>query len=111
VEAKQLAKVYLEDIDIWSRAGRGVLAHNGKFWYPIQLIQYQEADKSWLVRWWRGCSFEPDSSGMVTIAPRLTSTVPELDIVDSLWGDQVGRQKIQVSTHIIKKTSGDNLRN
>jgi len=91
----------LEDIDIWSRAGRGALARNGEFWYPIRLIQYLEADKSWLVRWWRGCSFEPDSSGMVTIAPGSTSTVPELDIVDSLWGDRVGRRKIRVSTHII----------
>jgi len=99
---------FLEVIDISSRAGRGALAHKGEFWYPVRLIQYQAADKSWLVRWWRGCSFEPDSSDRKTIAPGSVSAVPELDIVDSLWGDRVGRRKTRVSAHIvIKMTNGD----
>jgi hypothetical protein len=89
----------LEDIDLWSRAGHGALGHIGELWYPIRLIQYHGAEKSWLVRWWRGCSFELDSS---TITPRSFSTLPEPDIVDSLWGDRVGRWKIRISIHTIK---------
>ena len=80
---------------IWGRPGRGGLARIGEFWYPVRLIE-SHADEKWLVRWWRGCSFDPDNTGTVTVAPGSITAVPEDDIVDSLWGDRGGRRKIRV---------------
>jgi hypothetical protein len=101
VSVQMLGYLFLGCIDIWSRPGRGALALLGDFWYPVRLIQYQEGDRSWLVCWWRGCSNEPDTSGRATITPGSISAVPEQDIVDSLWGDRVGRRQIRVSSDII----------
>jgi len=90
--------LFWDYVNKWSRAGRGALARNGEFWYPVRVIQYQTAEKSWLVRWWRGCSFEPK---MTDIHPGSISAVPEPDIVDSLWGDRVGRRNIRVRIECI----------
>jgi hypothetical protein len=79
-----------------NRVGRGALAHSGDFWYPVRLIQYKEKEKSWLVRWWRGCSF--DAPDPLALAGMITA-VSESDIVDSLWRDRMGRRKIRVSAH------------
>ena len=69
------------------RVGRGALARIGNFWYPIRLIQYKEKEKVWLVRWWRGCSFEaPESLALVGSI----TAVSESDIVDSLMGRSNG---------------------
>ena len=65
-----------------------------EFWYPVRLIQYNEKEKEWSVRWWRGCDFGP------SLAPAVASgsitSVKECDIVDSLWGDRTARRAIRV---------------
>ena len=47
------------------------LARVGDFWYPVRLIQYKEKEKSWLVRWWRGCSFVAPGISADKIDPTL----------------------------------------
>jgi hypothetical protein len=79
-----------------SRAGRAGLARNGDFWYPVRLLQYNEKDKTWSVRWWRGCTFEPTSESS-TAAPGSIIQINETDLVDSLWGDRMARRAIRVS--------------
>jgi len=75
-----------------SRSGRGALAHVGDSWYPVRLIQYKEAERTWLVRWWRGCFIEPLGSTV----PGSITAISESDVVDSLWGDRMGRRKVRV---------------
>ena len=79
---------------MWHRAGRGGLARNGDFWYPVRLIQYEKTEKTWLVRWWRGCSFEV----LGTVSAGSITAVSELDVVDSLWRDRISRRKVRVCT-------------
>jgi len=85
-------------IHIWNRAGRGGLAKNGDFWYPIRLIDHKKAEKVWFVRWWRECRFEAPNA----VAPGSISAVSESEIVDSLWGDQKERRKIRVRIHVLR---------
>ena len=77
--------------------GRGGLARNGDFWYPVRLIDHKEPEKVWLVRWWRECQFEQPS----TVLPGSITAVAESDIVDSLWGDRTARRKIRVRIYVL----------
>jgi hypothetical protein len=81
----------------WNRAGCGGLVWNGDFWYPVHLIDHEEPEKVWLVRWWRDCQFEQPS----TIVPGSSTAIAESDVVDSLWGDRTARRKICVRIHVL----------
>jgi len=39
------------------RAGLGALVRRGTYWYPARLVQFDENELAWTVRWWRGCKF------------------------------------------------------
>jgi hypothetical protein len=74
------------------RAGLGALVRRWTYWYPVRLIQFDENQLVWTVRWWRGCKFaEPG------IEPDSTTTVNLDDIVDSLWMNRTQRRAIRVS--------------
>ncbi|TFK32445.1 hypothetical protein BDQ12DRAFT_773402 [Crucibulum laeve] len=86
MEERTRIKKPLED-RLWS--GRGALALNGEYWYPVHLI-HKELDQ-WNVRWWRDNIFLNND-----ILPGQTSLVKVADLVDSLWMDRKTRRKIQL---------------
>jgi hypothetical protein len=74
------------------RAGLGALVRRGTYWYPVCLIQFDENQLVWTVRWWRGCKFaEPG------IELDSTTTVNLDDIVDSLWMNRTQCWAVRVS--------------
>lgn len=78
------------------RAGMGALAQNGKFWYPVRLIERTlKPIRQWTVRWWRGCEFDLKSQ-VYNVNPDDISIVPEDLIVDALWMDQSARRQVRV---------------
>jgi len=81
-----------------SRAGRGGLARNGEFWYPVRLMQHHEKEQTWSVRWWKGCDFGVSPTSTTIIPGSITQT-QEVDIVDSLWGERTARRAIRVRSH------------
>lgn len=78
-------------LDVRLRRGTGALARHGNFWYPVRLIHKEEDGNHWRVKWWRGCNFK-----IPGIEPGSVTTVPSVDLVDSLWQDQVARRKTRV---------------
>ena len=80
--------------DMHYRAGKGALAHHGKFWYPVRLVQLQDGPvRAWKVVWWRDCAF-------LDAPPDPAVPVPESRLVDELWGDQASRRSIRVSKFV-----------
>ncbi|KAJ7580069.1 hypothetical protein C8J56DRAFT_795369, partial [Mycena floridula] len=73
--------------------GKGVLARNGTFSYPVRLIQYFEATDEWELVWWWGCEFHRTSTFG---SPGGRSRVSTKCIVDELWGDLSGRHNIRL---------------
>ena len=68
--------------------GKGVLIKLGPlYYYPGRLIHFNQETRSWKVEMWRGIHNE--YAGRILDAPVST-------IVDGLWQDAHGRQKIQV---------------
>ncbi|KAF8833214.1 hypothetical protein BDN67DRAFT_986172 [Paxillus ammoniavirescens] len=45
------------------RAGKGALVRQGKYWYPVRLIQFDAHQSGWLVRWWCLCKFPGEHPG------------------------------------------------
>jgi len=74
------------------RSGCGALARQGDYWYPVRLIQPNETQTKWSVRWWKHCEFVANG-----VEPGSITSVPTIDIVDALWMDRTGRRKIRVS--------------
>ncbi|KAJ7572400.1 hypothetical protein C8J56DRAFT_1068918 [Mycena floridula] len=73
--------------------GKGVLARNGTFSYPVRLIQYFEDTDEWELVWWWGCEFHRTSTFG---SPGGRSRVSTKCIVDELWGDLSGRRNIRL---------------
>ena len=90
-----------QPLNVCLQHGRGALAQHGIFWYPVRFL-LQEQDGRYRVRWWRGCKFV--SPGIV---PDTITTVNQGDIVDSLWNDQMERQKIWVCPGLVSLDKKD----
>lgn len=94
--------MYKEPLKARLRRGRGALARNGEYWYPVRVI-HLEKDGQWRVRWWRACNFSTPG-----IIPDTITTVSEDDVVDSLWNDKTGRRKIKVSEQYSRSKQKNN---
>ncbi|KAJ6615278.1 hypothetical protein B0H10DRAFT_2191081 [Mycena sp. CBHHK59/15] len=90
--------------------GKGVLAKNGKYWYPARLIRCVSGPRSkervYAVKWWQGCTFHSSS-----IHSDNVSLVNEASIFDDLWGDRNGRRKIRLGhwTHACEVPSAEDI--
>ncbi|KAG2076574.1 hypothetical protein BDR04DRAFT_1003039 [Suillus decipiens] len=71
-----------------SRPGKRALAHHGKYWYPVRIWSCQQAGGRALftIKWWRHCSFKPNTQPPVEVG--------EEDLVDALYGDCKHRRMI-----------------
>ncbi|KAF9060516.1 hypothetical protein BDP27DRAFT_1429993 [Rhodocollybia butyracea] len=70
-------------------AGKGVLVkHSNNFYYPGRMIYWDNHAKHGSVEMWRG--IQNDLAGIII------EKIPVKNIVDGLWMDQKGRQKIQL---------------
>ncbi|KAF9533317.1 hypothetical protein CPB83DRAFT_903260 [Crepidotus variabilis] len=71
--------------------GRGALARDGDFWYPVRLIQYDEELNRWTIKWWRGCNF-----GGFGSFPGKVESIEDFYLVDSLWGERYSRRSTRL---------------
>ncbi|KAG1853086.1 hypothetical protein F4604DRAFT_1660333 [Suillus subluteus] len=76
------------------RPGKGALARHGKYWYPVRIKSRQQVGGKALftVKWWRHCSFKPDTQPPVEVG--------EEDLVDALYGDCKRRRMIRLGRWI-----------
>ncbi|KAF8955597.1 hypothetical protein BDZ97DRAFT_1764645 [Flammula alnicola] len=88
---RQLRQMSIRPLNKCLKSGIGALAHNGDFWYPVHLIELH--NHQWSVQWWRSCIFHDSSS---EIEPGTVTSVPETNIVDSLWADTIRHRNIQL---------------
>ena len=78
----------LTQLNIFS-PGKGVLVKQSSvYYYPGRLISLDEHTLTWTIQMWRGIKNE--------LANKILHDVPVSNIVDGLWKDDKGRQKIQV---------------
>ncbi|KAF7334732.1 hypothetical protein MSAN_02371500 [Mycena sanguinolenta] len=88
------------------KEGMGALAKHGKFYYPVRLLFRNKKQNAWRVAFWRECEF-PTTEG----PPDPDHLVPTNDLVDSLYGNQIGRRAIRLGkwTHAHEIPAEDDI--
>ncbi|TFK35257.1 hypothetical protein BDQ12DRAFT_668748 [Crucibulum laeve] len=80
-----------ENLKEWLLPGLGVLAQNGKYWYPARLIEYLK-NGYLVIQWWRECTFSHTDPSLGQ--PGQVTTFAEASVVDHLWHDQKWHRQI-----------------
>ncbi|KAG2126967.1 uncharacterized protein EDB93DRAFT_1096830, partial [Suillus bovinus] len=72
------------------RPGKGALARHDKYWYPVRIKSCRQVrgNTMYTVKWWRHCSFKPDTQPPLEVG--------EADLVDALYGDHKRRRMIRL---------------